>query len=216
MEERNSKIQKAASAGIAVNLILTAAKICAGFLGKSTAMLADGLHSLSDLIGDAIVIVSIWIGRLKPLHGKEKTIEKWASFIVSAILIGVAVELMLEGIESIREILEGQIAPKPGIITLIVAAISILFQEALYRYTIKIGKEVGSPAVTANAWHHRADGISSLGVLLGAGGAIVLGNKWTVLDPLVCCVLSIVIAVIAIKTIAGMQHHHHHHEHENS
>lgn len=188
--------------GAVVNIALTVAKIVAGVVGRSAAMIADGIHSLSDLLSDIVVLVFTHIsskGKDRDHsfgHGKFETL---ATLIVSVILVVVGAKLMSGGIKSIISVIKGNIIPKPGYIALIAAVLSIVSKEILYQVTVKVGKEVNSPVVVANAWHHRSDALSSIGALLGIGGAIILGDKWTVLDPIASCCISIAIIVIAVK-----------------
>lgn len=188
--------------GAVVNIALTVAKIVAGVVGRSAAMIADGIHSLSDLLSDIIVLVFTNIsskGKDRDHsfgHGKFETL---ATLIVSIILVVVGAKLMSGGIKSIISVVNGEVIPKPGYIALAAAVISIAAKEILYQATVKVGKEVNSPVVVANAWHHRSDALSSIGALLGIGGAIILGDKWTVLDPIASCCISIAIIVIAVK-----------------
>lgn len=188
--------------GAVVNIALTVAKIVSGVVGRSAAMIADGIHSLSDLLSDIVVLVFTHIsskGKDRDHsfgHGKFETL---ATLIVSIILVVVGAKLMSGGIKSIISVVNGEVIPKPGYIALAAAAISIAAKEILYYATVKVGKEVNSPVVVANAWHHRSDALSSIGALLGIGGAIILGDKWTVLDPIASCCISIAIIVIAVK-----------------
>lgn len=188
--------------GAVVNIALTVAKIVAGVVGRSAAMIADGIHSLSDLLSDIVVLVFTHIsskGKDRDHsfgHGKFETL---ATLIVSIILVVVGAKLMSGGIKSIISVVNGEVIPKPGYIALAAAVISIAAKEILYQATVKVGKEVNSPVVVANAWHHRSDALSSIGALLGIGGAIILGDKWTVLDPIASCCISIAIIVIAVK-----------------
>ena len=188
--------------GAVVNIALTVAKIVAGVVGRSAAMIADGIHSLSDLLSDIVVLVFTHIsskGKDRDHsfgHGKFETL---ATLIVSIILVVVGAKLMSGGIKSIISVVNGEVIPKPGYIALAAAVISIAAKEILYYATVKVGKEVNSPVVVANAWHHRSDALSSIGALLGIGGAIILGDKWTVLDPIASCCISIAIIVIAVK-----------------
>jgi cation diffusion facilitator family transporter len=185
-----------------VNIVLTAGKIVAGIFGRSAAMVADGIHSLSDLLSDAVVLVFTHIsskGKDRDHsfgHGKFETL---ATLIVSIILVTVGGNLMSNGIRSIIGVFNGTEIPKPGYIALIAAAVSIALKEWLYHATVRVGKKTGSTVVIANAWHHRSDALSSIGSLIGIGGAIVLGDKWTVLDPLASCLISIAIIVVAVK-----------------
>lgn len=200
--ERLKDIRSITIWGAVVNIALTIAKIIAGVIGRSAAMIADGIHSLSDLLSDIVVLVFTQIsskGKDRNHsfgHGKFETL---ATLIVSVILVVVGAKLMSGGIKSIISVIHGEAIPKPGYIALIAAAVSIVSKEILYQVTVKVGKEVNSPVVVANAWHHRSDALSSVGALLGIGGAIILGDKWTVLDPIASCCISIAIIVIAVK-----------------
>ena len=188
--------------GAAVNIILTAGKIFTGILGHSAAMIADGIHSLSDLLSDVVVLIFTHIsskGKDRGHsfgHGKFETL---ATLIVSVILVTVGARLMSSGVTSIIGVFKGVDIPEPGYIALAAAAISIITKEILYHATVKVGKKTGSTVVIANAWHHRSDALSSIGSLIGIGGAIVLGDRWTILDPLASCIISIAIIVVAVR-----------------
>lgn len=200
--QRKSEIRRITLWGAVVNLLLTAGKLVAGALGHSAAMVADGVHSLSDLISDVIVLAFTHIsakGKDRDHsfgHGKFETL---ATLIISIILVIVGGKLMSEGIRSIIDIINGTVLPRPGIIALAAAAVSIAAKEILYHVTMKTGKRVQSPVVIANAWHHRSDALSSIGSLLGIGGAIILGSKWTILDPIASCAISIAIIIVAFR-----------------
>jgi len=199
---RNRHITVVTLIGSLVNIILTLVKLLAGIFGRSAAMIADGIHSLSDLFSDIVVLVFINISSKKRDknhdygHGKFETL---ATLIISLLLIIVAVKLMLSGIEKIRFVIDGGILERPGAIALWAALISIVCKEILFWVTIKIGKRESSSATIANAWHHRSDAFSSIGSFVGIGGAILLGGKWTVLDPATGCIISIAIMTVAVK-----------------
>lgn len=184
------------------NLLLTIVKIAAGFFGRSAAMTADAIHSLSDVVADAVVLVMVRISakgadsRHNWGRGKYETI---ATLAISVLLIFIAIDLMKDGICSIRDILSGSVIEKPGMIALWAAVISIVTQEIIFRWTVHVGKAVDSQTMIANAWHHRSDALASVASLLGIGGAIFIGGKWTLLDPLVGCLISIVILIIALR-----------------
>lgn len=188
--------------GAVVNIALTGLKLSAGIWGRSAAMVADAIHSLTDLVSDAIVLVMVRIaskGSDKGHdygHGKYETL---ATLCISLLLVVVAAKLMSEGIEKIKLVLSGGTLESPGSIALWAAVISIVSKEALYRWTAAEGRKVNSAALIANAWHHRSDALSSIGALIGIGGAMLLGGKWTVLDPITCCVISIFIIIVAVK-----------------
>ena len=200
--DRTSKVTFVTLVGSVVNIVLTVFKILAGIMGRSTAMIADGIHSLSDLLSDIIVIVFVKIsskGRDKNHDYGHGKFETFATLIISLMLIVVAVNLMSGGINKIRQILDGGEVSSPGMIALWAAVASIVLKEILYRYTIIQGKALNSPMMIANAWHHRSDAFSSVGSLLGIAGAIFLGDKFVILDPITGCVISIFILVMAVK-----------------
>lgn len=200
--DRTAKVTFVTLVGSVVNINLTVFKIFAGVLGRSTAMIADGIHSLSDLMSDIVVIVFVKIsakGRDKDHDYGHGKFETFATLIISLMLIVVAVNLMSGGINKIRQILDGGEVSSPGMIALWAAVASIVLKEILYRYTIIQGKALNSPMMIANAWHHRSDAFSSVGSLLGIAGAIFLGDKFVILDPITGCVISIFILVMAVK-----------------
>ena len=200
--EREKTIRRITVWGAVVNIILTGGKIIAGIFGRSAAMVADGIHSLSDLLSDVVVLVFTHIsskGKDRDHsfgHGKFETL---ATLIVSVILIVVGAKLMSGGVGSIIKVINGEVIPKPGYIALIAAVVSIIAKEILYHATVKVGRDVNSPVVIANAWHHRSDALSSIGSLIGIGGAILLGDNWTILDPIASCGISIAIIVVAAR-----------------
>lgn len=200
--DRTSKVTFVTLVGSVVNIVLTVFKILAGVMGRSTAMIADGIHSLSDLLSDIIVIVFVKIsskGRDKNHDYGHGKFETFATLIISLMLIVVAANLMSGGIGKIKAILGGEQVSSPGMIAFWAAVASIVFKEALYHYTIIQGKALNSPMMIANAWHHRSDAMSSIGSLIGIGGAIFLGNKFVILDPVTGCVISIFIFVMAVR-----------------
>lgn len=202
MYTRKQEIRQITIIGAVVNIVLTIFKIIAGILGRSAAMVADAVHSLSDLLSDIVVIIFTHISSKKKDrghsfgHGKFETL---ATLIVSLILVVVGARLMSNGINSIIDVINGKPIPVPGAIALWAAVISIMSKELLYHATIRVAKKVNSPVVIANAWHHRSDALSSIGALIGIGGAMLLGDKWTILDPIASCGISIAIIVVAIK-----------------
>lgn len=202
MKSREKEIRRITLWGAVVNLALTAGKFVAGTLGSSAAMIADAVHSLSDLLTDVVVVVFTHIsskGKDRKHsfgHGKFETM---ATLLIGVILVVVGAELMANGVKSIISVINGDTIPKPGYIALIAAAVSIIAKEILYQATVRVGRRTDSPVVIANAWHHRSDALSSIGALLGIGGAIILGDKWTILDPIVSCCISIATIIVAIK-----------------
>lgn len=191
--EREKKIYRITFIGSIVNFMLLAFKFVAGVLGHSSAMIADAVHSLSDFITDVIVIDFVKIAG-KPVdddhaygHGKYETL---ASVIVGIILGIVGVGLAWNGIEKTIGFFKGEPIESPTYLALAAAVISIVAKESLYRYTVSAGKDLNSPALVANAWHHRSDALTSVATLIGIGGALLLGPHWSVLDPLAAVVVS--------------------------
>ena len=202
MHNREQEIRRVTVAGAIVNIFLTIFKIIAGVLGRSAAMVADGIHSLSDLLSDIVVLVFTHISS----KGKDKNhsfghgkFETMATLIVSVILVAVGAKLMADGVASIIGVMNGNSIPLPGSIALWAAIGSIIIKEILYHATIRTARRTNSPVVLANAWHHRSDALSSIGALTGIAGAMILGEKWTILDPIASCCISIAIIVVAVK-----------------
>lgn len=200
--QREKEIFRVTVLGAVVNVLLTICKIIAGVLGQSAAMVADGIHSLSDLLSDVVVIAVTRIsskGRDRDHHFGHGKYEALATLMMSIVLIIISFNLMVDGIGSIWDIMNGERIPVPASPALIAALVSILSKEWLFQITARVGKRSGSVVVVANAWHHRSDALSSVGAFFGIGGAMLLNDKWTILDPLVSCIISIVIVVVAVK-----------------
>nr|WP_302985575.1 cation diffusion facilitator family transporter [uncultured Alistipes sp.] len=201
---REKEIYRVTLVGFVVNLILSAAKLAAGILGRSGAMIADAIHSFSDMATDIVVIVFARISS-KPKddghdygHGKYETL---ATIIISLALAAVGIGILSSSIGSIRTILEGGTLPRPGAVALVAAVVSIVAKEILYRYTVRVGRRIDSPSVIANAWHHRSDALSSLGTLAGIGCAYFLGEKWRIADPIAALLVAVFIFKIALDLI---------------
>ncbi|WP_295906674.1 cation diffusion facilitator family transporter [uncultured Alistipes sp.] len=201
---REKEINRVTLVGFVVNLILSAAKLAAGILGRSGAMVADAIHSFSDMATDIVVIVFARISS-KPKddghdygHGKYETL---ATIIISLALAAVGIGILSSSIGSIRTILEGGTLPRPGAVALVAAVVSIVAKEILYRYTVRVGRRIDSPSVIANAWHHRSDALSSLGTLAGIGCAYFLGEKWRIADPIAALLVAVFIFKIALDLI---------------
>ncbi len=180
--------------GAGANVFLIAAKIAACLLGHSQALVADAVHSVSDLFTDAIVLVGLKVGRKAPdadHHFGHGRIETQTSGIVGVSLLAVAGGL---GYQAAVNIYEGYVY-HPTWLALLGAAVSILVKEILYRYTVQVGRRIGSPVVVANAWHHRSDAFSSVAVLIGVGGA-QLNPDWHILDSVATVVVSLFVAKV--------------------
>ena len=196
MDQREKQIYKTTLVGTAVNAVLILLKFVAGIVGRSSALVADAVHSLSDFVTDVIVIVFVKLAG-KPRdkghdygHGKFET---FATMVIGVILILAGIGLMVNGIEHVIRACHGERLPRPTWLALAIAIVSILSKEWLYRYTIAVGRRVRSQAVVANAWHHRSDAISSLGTLVGIAGAMFLGDHWRILDPIAAILVSLFI-----------------------
>ncbi|WP_196776619.1 cation diffusion facilitator family transporter [Dethiobacter alkaliphilus] len=201
---RGRKARKVALVGFLLNSVLAAFKILAGIIGSSGAVLADGVHSISDFFTDIVVIVGFKITE-RPEddchnygHGKY---ESLAAVAISLFLVVVGFQLLRNGLANIVSAAQGEVLPRPGGIALAAAVISIIIKEFLFRYTLNVGKKIKSSVVIANAWHHRSDTYSSFGVLLGVGGAFFLGQRWIILDPIASVMVSLLIFKVAIDTI---------------
>lgn len=201
---REKGIYKITILGSVVNFLLLVFKFFAGIAGHSAAMLADAVHSLSDFITDIIVIVFVRISN-KPQdkghdygHGKYETL---ATAIIGLLLLCVGLGIFWNGAATIYGFLHGEPLEAPRMLALVAALVSLVFKEALYRYTVIVGRKLNSQAVIANAWHHRSDALSSIGTAVGIGGAILLGPRWRVLDPLAAVVVSFFIMKVAISLL---------------
>lgn len=200
-DSREKEIYKVTVSGSIVNSLLIIIKLIAGIAGRSSAMLADAIHSLSDFVTDIIVIVFVRIGN-KPTdgshsygHGKFETL---ATLIIGIILILVGAGVMINGVRLITDSIHGVELKSPTMLALIVAIISIVAKELVYRYTIAQGKRLNSQALIANAWHHRSDAFSSIGTLIGIAGAMFFGQKWRILDPIAAVTVSFFIIKVGV------------------
>ena len=199
-DKRVKTIRNVTLIGYVGNLLLTVGKIIAGVVGKSSAMIADGVHSLSDLVTDIIVIAFIKTSAKERDddhrygHGKFET---FATMLISFALLFVGAGILWASSRKVIDSIQGELLDQPGYIALYAALLSIVVKEGLYWYTKKTGQRVNSPAMIANAWHHRSDAFSSIGTALGISGAILLGEKWRVLDPIAGVIVSFFILKVA-------------------
>ncbi len=193
---RSSQARKVTLIGFFVNALLAIFKLVAGVIGKSSAMIADAVHSLSDFLTDIVVLIGFKLTS-KPEdechnYGHDKY-ETLATVIISIALAIVGYQILKSGIINILTVIRGGSLASPRLIALIAAIISIISKELLYRYTVIVGEKINSPSVIANAWHHRSDAFSSIGTMVGIGGSIVLGQRWTILDPIASIIVSLFI-----------------------
>ncbi len=201
---REKEIYKVTLVGGAVNVILLIFKFVAGIVGRSSAMIADALHSLSDFVTDVIVLVFVKISN-KPQdkshdygHGKYETL---ALTLIGIALMAVAISIIVKGAVKIAGWTHGEVLEAPGLLAFWAAIVSIVLKEGVYRYSIIKAKKLNSKAVEANAWHHRSDALSSIGTAVGIGGAIFLGERWTILDPIASVVVGAFIVKVAFDLL---------------
>jgi cation diffusion facilitator family transporter len=204
-KDRQRSIYRVTIAGSVINVALLAFKFIAGIVGGSAAMIADAVHSLSDFLTDVVVLVFVRMSN-KPIdrdhdygHGKYETL---ATALIGIALLAVGLMICYNGLTKTWAAINGTVLPQPGVIALMAALLSIGLKEWAYRFTAKVGQRVQSQAVVANAWHHRSDALSSVGTAVGIGGAILLGHRWTVLDPLAAIVVSVFILKAAYRLIS--------------
>lgn len=197
---REKEIYKVTLVGSVGNVALLTFKFIAGILGHSSAMIADAVHSLSDFITDVVVLVFVSISA-KPQdrshdygHGKYETI---ATFLIGLALVAAATGIVVSGCLKLIAWWGGEALAAPGWIALWAALLSIVIKELIYQYTARKGKQLDSSVMIANAWHHRSDALSSIGAAVGIGGAIWLGQRWTVLDPLASIIVGLMLVRVA-------------------
>jgi cation diffusion facilitator family transporter len=185
--------------GAIVNSLLILLKFVAGIMGQSQALIADAVHSISDLFTDAVVLVGLGMGRKAPdekHHFGHARIETLASAAVGLALVATALYLGIKAAWNIHLHTEYH----PTILALIAAAVSIALKEALYHYTVYVGRRIRSRVVMANAWHHRSDALSSVAVLLGVAGARIKPS-WHILDAYAALIVSFFILKVALDIL---------------
>ena len=185
---------------ILINVLLFIFKFIAGIIGKSSAMISDAVHSLSDVLSTIIVIIGIKFSNRESddthQYGHER-FESIATLFLSIILLVTALTIGYNGILKILEGINGNIEI-PTMIALIASIVSIVVKEWMYQFTKKVAKKVNSSALLADAWHHRSDALSSIGSLVGIAGAI-LGLP--ILDPIMSIVICIFILKVSIDIL---------------
>ena len=199
---QNHEEKRCTLVGMTCDIGLSALKIASGILGRSSAILADGIHSISDTVTDVLVYAMVRLSgkgvdeRYRYGRGKYETL---AAFLISIILVVVAIGLMSDGLQDVWTALNGETLERPHNIALAVGIVAVIIKEALYRYTRHKGNKTGSSALKAYAWHHRADALSTAATLLGVAGAMFLGERWRVLDPIAAIAVSVLILVLAYR-----------------
>ena len=186
---------------IAVNALLTAAKLAVGLWGKSAALIADAAHSLSDFATDFAVLAGVHFAR-KPQdedhrygHGKYETL---ATMAIGLVLAWGALEIGWHALGGILRAVAGKGAgPGPSPWVFWTAVVSVLAKGWLYHATMATARATGSPALVANAWHHRSDAWSSVAVAGGVGASVFFGEQWAVLDPVAALFVSVLLGRVA-------------------
>lgn len=189
---------------IIINMILSVIKIIAGIIGKSSAMLADGIHTLSDVLTTFVVIIGLKISSKEADKNHPYGHEKYEPVFAKLLSILLGATGLFIGYEGIKALKSGNIQV-PGKIALIAAIISIAVKEGMYWYTVRVAKKIKSLSMEADAWHHRTDAFSSIGTFVGIFGAR-MGIK--VLDPIAAIIVSVFILKVGIdlyiKSVKGL------------
>jgi cation diffusion facilitator family transporter len=201
---REKEVYKVTLWGSVVNLVLVMFKFVAGILGHSAAMMSDAIHSVSDFATDIVVLAFVRISH-KPKdkshdygHGKFETL---ATTLIGVALFAVAVGIFIDGAKKITIWAKGGVLPQPGMVAFWAALVSIVLKELTFQYTKRKAEQLDSQAMKANAWHHRSDALSSIGTAIGIGGAILLGERWTVLDPIASVAVGALIVKVAVDLL---------------
>ena len=194
--KNNEKIAiKVSIISIILNCLLTLIKLISGVISKSSAMISDSVHSLSDVLSTFVVIIGVKISNKKAdsdhPYGHER-IECVSAIILSGMLFVVGA---LIGINGIKNVTNSSNLVMPGVLALIASIISIISKEAMYQYTIRVSKKINSAALKADAWHHRSDALSSIGSFIG-----ILGSRlgFKIFDPLASVIISLCIIKVSI------------------
>ena len=197
--EAVARVRQVTWIGLGVNVALSVLKFVAGLFGRSQALVADAVHSLTDTTTDVAVIIGSYYWARPPdsdhPYGHHR-VETVVTLFVGFVLGGAG---FMVGWDALQD-LQGEPAQRPKAIALVVAALSIVSKEVLYRWTATVSRRVMSPALAANAWHHRTDAISSVPVFLAVGGAMLF-PQWALLDRVGAIVVAIFILHAALKII---------------
>ena len=187
-----------------VNIVLTGLKLAAGVFGRSQALIADAVHSLSDFATDIAVLIGLRF-TAKPVdkdhaygHGKYETI---VAAIIGLALAYVGFRIAGTAIQRIFHAMHGDPLPLPSACAFWAAVLSIVVKEWLYRATMKVARATGSSSLVANAWHHRSDALSSIATAAGVGAAVFLGHDWLILDPIAALFVSLFLLKVAWRII---------------
>jgi len=198
-QARYQATKKVTLIGVVVNILLSITQLIGGFFANSQALIADGIHTLSDLISDFVVIMAAKIANQDPDeshpygHGRFETL---ATVILGLALAAVAVGIVFN---AISRLLNPETIDQAEPIALIFAAVAIIAKEGLYQYTVRVANRFKSKLLEANAWHHRSDAISSLLVAIGVGGSVIFDKPW--LDAVAAILVAVMIFYMGFKLI---------------
>lgn len=184
---------------IVINILLALVKIITGWIGNSTAIMADGIHSASDLLSDFGILATLRISRLPPdgnHHYGHRKVETLTAFLLGITLSLIGLSFTYNGITKIVHLLQGTLSYEISPIVVLGAILTVISKEWIYQATLKVGKELNNNAITANAWHHRSDALSSVCTAIGVSLAIWGGSALLIMDP----VMTIFVAFFILKT----------------
>jgi len=196
---REAYVRKVTWIGLLINIGLSGLKFAAGYFGRSQALIADAIHSLTDTVTDVAVIAGshYWSRPPDECHPYgHRRLETLVTALIGIILAAAGIGIGWEAISTLHTMH----ASPPGWIAFYAATASIVTKEILYRWTAAVGKKIKSPALAANAWHHRTDAISSVPVLIAVGGALIFPS-WSFLDHVGAAIVSVFILHAAMKII---------------
>lgn len=191
---RKKAMDKATWWGLIVNLLLSIGKLVVGFIGHSQALIADGLHSLSDLVSDGMVLLATHHSNIDADEDHPYGHARYETFATITLAVLLTVVGAGIGIDAVTHLMNYKSIAVPTQLTLVVAGISILSKEVLYQYTMVVARRVKSKLLEANAWHHRSDAISSIVVFMGIAGAML---GYPLLDSVAAIVVALMICKIA-------------------
>jgi len=201
MDDASDAVIRITWFGAFINLFLTGFKFFAGVVGNSSVLIADAIHSLSDLITDFVILIGVRFWNRPPdrdhPHGHAK-IETLVTLFIGAALAIVGIGLIIAAVNSLIDIVNGK-PPEhsPTWLALVAALVSIVVKEWLYRITVKVGMVTKSSATIANAWHHRSDAMSSIPAVAAVGACLLFGPAYVFLDPVGTVVVSFMILHVA-------------------
>jgi len=198
LASRISQIRLAGWVGLAVNLLLAAAKLVAGLAGHSQAVVADAIHSMSDIVTDIALILGVryWSAPADECHPHgHRRFETLITVFIGLMVAAAAVGIAWDAVKSF-----GGPSHPPSVVALAAALLSIVVKEALYRWTRKLGEKAGSPALVANGWHHRTDALSSIPVAIAVSIAMV-DHRLAVVDQIGALVVAVFVLHAAIRII---------------